>query len=94
MLGQLSEQVRLCQERASDAKERADATNDSVMKAEYLAQEKHWLTLARSYGFTESLEDFTTGILPYSDTSDFETVAGSTFKGVELAHVALCFYSE
>ena len=60
MLEQLSEQVRLCHERASDAKERADATNDPVIKAEYLAQEKRWLTLARSHGFTESLEDFTT----------------------------------
>jgi PAS domain S-box-containing protein len=60
MLEQFSEQVRGCLERAADAKERADATNDPAIKAEYLAQEKHWLTLARSYGFTESLEDFTT----------------------------------
>jgi PAS domain S-box-containing protein len=59
MLEQFSEQIRLCHKRAADAKERADATNDLVIKAEYFAQEKRWLTLARSYGFTESLEDFT-----------------------------------
>jgi PAS domain S-box-containing protein len=60
MLEQFNEQIRLFHQRAADAKERADATNDPAIKAEYLAQEKHWLTLARSYGFTESLEDFTT----------------------------------
>jgi PAS domain S-box-containing protein len=59
MLVQFSEQIRLCHERATDAKERADATNDPVIKAEFLAAERRWLTLARSYGFAESLEDFT-----------------------------------
>jgi PAS domain S-box-containing protein len=44
----------------AEAKERADATDDPAIKAEYLAAEKHWLILARSYGFTESLGDFTT----------------------------------
>jgi PAS domain S-box-containing protein len=29
------------------------------LKAEYLNAERRWLTLARSYGFSESLEDFT-----------------------------------
>src|SRR5262249_55452139 len=60
MLEQFSEQIRLCHERAADAKERADATNDLAIKAEFQAAERRWLTLARSYGFTESLEDFTT----------------------------------
>jgi PAS domain S-box-containing protein len=60
MLEQLSEQIRLCHERAADAKARADTTNDPAIRAEFLAAERHWLTLARSYGFTESLEDFTT----------------------------------
>jgi PAS domain-containing protein len=59
MLEQFSEQIRLCYERAAEAKERADATNDPALKAEFLNSETRWLTLARSYGFTESLEDFT-----------------------------------
>jgi hypothetical protein len=61
MLKQFSAKIRLCYERAADAKERADATNDPEIKAEFLAAERRWLTLARSYGFTESLEDFTRG---------------------------------
>ena len=59
MLEQFSNQIRLCYERAADAKERADATNDPILKAEFLNTERRWLTLARSYGFTDSLEDFT-----------------------------------
>ena len=59
MLEQFSDQIRMCYERAAEAKERADAINDPALKAEFLNSEKRWLTLARSYGFTESLEDFT-----------------------------------
>jgi hypothetical protein len=60
MLEQFSDQIRICYERAAEAKERADATNDPALKREFLNTESRWLTLARSYGFTESLEDFTT----------------------------------
>jgi PAS domain S-box-containing protein len=60
MLEQLSDQIRKCYERAAEAKAKADATDDPVLKAEFLDMERRWLTLARSYGFTESLEDFTT----------------------------------
>src|SRR5215472_1752581 len=59
MLEQLSDRVRVCLERAADAKAEADATDDPALKVEFLYMEKRWLTLARSYGFTESLEDFT-----------------------------------
>jgi PAS domain S-box-containing protein len=59
MLEQLSDQIRECYERAAEAKARADATNDPGLKAEFLNTESRWLTLARSYAFTESLEDFT-----------------------------------
>ena len=59
MLEQCSDQIRLCHERAGEAKERADATSDPAIKAGFLAAERRWLTLARSYGFTESFEDFT-----------------------------------
>src|SRR6516164_7484701 len=59
MLEQLSDKIRLCYERAAEAKARADATDEPAIKAEFLATERRWLTLARSYGFAESLEDFT-----------------------------------
>jgi PAS domain S-box-containing protein len=60
MLEKLSDKIRLCQEFAAEAGERAGATNDPAIKAEFLAAERRWLNLARSYGFTESFEDFTT----------------------------------
>jgi PAS domain S-box-containing protein len=60
MLEQLSDQIRACYERAAEAKAKADATNDPMLKAEFLDMEQRWLILARSYGFTESLTDFTT----------------------------------
>jgi PAS domain-containing protein len=59
MLEQLSDQIRECYERAAEAKERADATNDPGLKVEFLNTERRWLVLARSYAFAESLEDFT-----------------------------------
>ena len=59
MLEQLSDQIRECHERAAEAKARADETNDPGLKAEFLNTESRWLTLARSYAFSESLEDLT-----------------------------------
>ena len=59
MLQQFSDQIRACYEHAVEARARADATNGPAFKAEFLASERRWLTLARSYGFTERLEDFT-----------------------------------
>jgi PAS domain S-box-containing protein len=59
MLEQFSEKIRACYERAAEAKAKADAIDDLVLKAEFLDTERRWLTLARSYGFTESLTDFT-----------------------------------
>src|SRR5579872_4101826 len=59
MLKRLSDNIRECFERAAEAKLLADATNDPALKAEYLNAERRWLILARSYGFSERLEDFT-----------------------------------
>jgi PAS domain S-box-containing protein len=59
MLEQLSNQIRGCYESAAEAKAQADATNDLALKTEFLKVEGRWLALARSYGYTESLEDFT-----------------------------------
>ena len=60
MLQKFSDRIRECYERAADAKAKADATTDLPLKAEFLKTERRWLVLARSYGFTDSLEDFTT----------------------------------
>jgi PAS domain S-box-containing protein len=59
LLKTLSEQIRLCHERALEARERADETADPEMKADFLNIEKRWLILARSYEFGERLDDFT-----------------------------------
>jgi PAS domain S-box-containing protein len=58
MLEQFNDQIRICYDRAAEAKERADGTNDPALKAEFLNTERRWLTLARSYGLAESLEAF------------------------------------
>src|SRR5262245_48687293 len=65
MLEQLSDQVRRCLDHAAEAKAKADATDDPASKAGFLDMETRWLALARSYGFTESLEDFTTANLEW-----------------------------
>jgi PAS domain S-box-containing protein len=58
MLQQLSEQVRACLRRAAEAKAQADAIADLALKESYADLEDRWLFLARSYMFTESLQDF------------------------------------
>jgi PAS domain S-box-containing protein len=58
VLQQLSEQLRECHRRAADARAQADAATDPELKRSYSDLEANWLFLARSYTFTESLEDF------------------------------------
>jgi PAS domain S-box-containing protein len=58
MLQNLGEQIRLCYERAAEAKQRAEETANSDAKADFLNMEKRWLLLARSYQRSESLTDF------------------------------------
>jgi PAS domain-containing protein len=70
MLEGLSEPVRACHERALEAKCKADETSDPVLKASYLDMERRWLFLARSYGFTESLNNFTSANAAWR--SDFD----------------------
>jgi PAS domain S-box-containing protein len=59
MLQKLSDQVRVCHMHAAEAKRRAEAASDPALKAGFLEMENSWLLLARSYAFTERLEDFT-----------------------------------
>ena len=70
MLEQLSEQVRECYERAAEAKANAGASNDPALKTSYLDLERSWLLLARSFGATESLDDFTREISKRRKASD------------------------
>lgn len=58
MLQNLGEQIRLCYERAAEAKRRAEETTDSDAKADFLNMESCWRLLARSYQRSESLTDF------------------------------------
>lgn len=59
MLQQLSAQIRACHERATEARRNAEETADPALKADFLRMEQRWLTLARSYEFTDKLGDFT-----------------------------------
>jgi len=58
MLDNLSEQVRECHRHAELCAWRAGVQTDSQLKDVYLEMEHRWLTLARSYEFTERLSDF------------------------------------
>jgi PAS domain S-box-containing protein len=58
MLQNLSERIRLCYERAVEARKRALQTSDPTAKADLLNTERRWLLLARSYQHSESLTDF------------------------------------
>jgi PAS domain S-box-containing protein len=58
-LQNLSDEIRLCYERAAEAKERADQMLDPQAKADFLNMERRWLLLARSHEFGERLADFT-----------------------------------
>jgi PAS domain S-box-containing protein len=59
VLQNLSDEIKLCYERAAEAKERADQALDPEAKADFLNIERRWLLLARSYEFGERLDDFT-----------------------------------
>ena len=58
MLSNRSEHVRECLEHADDCARLAAAQTDTRMKQDFLDLERRWLSLARSYEFTERLSDF------------------------------------
>jgi PAS domain S-box-containing protein len=58
MLQNLTERIRLCYERAAEARQRAEETSDPKAKADFLDTERRWLLLGRSYQHSESLKDF------------------------------------
>jgi len=58
VLSNRSEQVRECLQHADDCARQAAAHTDPKMKEDFLDLERRWLSLARSYEFTERLGDF------------------------------------
>jgi hypothetical protein len=58
MLNNLSEHIRECLRHAEDCAQKAAAHTGPQTKQDFLDLEQHWLFLARSYGFTERLTDF------------------------------------
>jgi hypothetical protein len=59
MLKNLSEEIRECYRHAGDCVRQAAVQADPKLKQDFLDLELRWLFLARSYGFTERLDDFT-----------------------------------
>ena len=58
MLKSLSEDIRHCLRHAEDCARKAAAYTDPNLKEDFLQLERRWLSLARSYEFTERLGDF------------------------------------
>jgi hypothetical protein len=58
VLNNLSAQVRECLRHAQDCARKAAAQTDPKLKNDFLDMERRWLSLARSYEFTERLTDF------------------------------------
>jgi hypothetical protein len=58
MLQNLSKQVRHCLEHAEECAQRAKYERDPDLARDFLDMERRWLSLARSYQFSEQLEAF------------------------------------
>ena len=59
MLQNLSKDIRECYPRAEECKRLAETARTPSAKADYLAMERRWLSLAHSYEFSERLSNFT-----------------------------------
>jgi PAS domain S-box-containing protein len=70
MLQKQSDQIRMCHERAAEAKRKAEATADATLKADYLGMEERWLSVARHYEFTDRLADLTAAMSDKKNKSD------------------------
>jgi PAS domain S-box-containing protein len=69
MLKNLSEEVRWCYERATEAGKLAEGISDPEAKAEFLTTESRLIHLARSFEFSENLKDFI-GAIPHRTNTD------------------------
>jgi hypothetical protein len=63
MLQNLSKDIRECYLNAEECKRLAETARTPSAKADYLAMERRWLSLAHSYEFSERLSDY---IAPFS----------------------------
>ena len=54
----LSEQVCNCLQHAEDCAHQAEVQPDPNLQRDYLMMERRWLSLARSYQFSEQLDTF------------------------------------
>ena len=59
MLQNLSKEIRECLHSAEECKRLSKTTLTAPAIKDYLEMERHWLSLARSYEFTEQLSRFT-----------------------------------
>ena len=55
MLNNLTEKIRDCLEHAEGCARQAEAQTDPNQKQDFLDMERRWLSLARSYEFTDRL---------------------------------------
>jgi two-component sensor histidine kinase len=87
VLQKASEDVAECLRRAAEAEGRADSTNDSKTRAEYLRVAETWRTLARSYEFQGSLGRFISfnesrkRTLPFIPASSLQIVSSAEPEG-------------
>jgi hypothetical protein len=59
MLQNLSKEIRECLHHAEECKRLSKTALTASAIMDYLEMEQHWLSLARSYEFTEHLSTFT-----------------------------------
>jgi hypothetical protein len=67
MLRNLSEEIRECYRHAEDCARQAAAQTCPNLKQNFLDMERRWMSLARSYEFTEQLTDFSSEAKRKSD---------------------------
>ena len=58
MLQNVSKEVRDCMQRAEECAYRAKIEGDPGLAGDFLEMQRRWLSLARSYQFSEQLESF------------------------------------
>ena len=68
MLPKLTEDIAECYRRAHESREQADCTPDPSLKQDFLDLERRWLSLARSYEFSEQLSNFTAEVKRQANT--------------------------
>jgi hypothetical protein len=58
MLNSFSQQIRVCLRHAEECAQRARIECDQSIARDFLDMERRWLSVARSYAFSERLEAF------------------------------------